>query len=68
MAAAFLRGYLETAGDAPFLSKDAATRAVLLDTALLEKAFGEVRTELRDRPEMAWVPMRAILRMLRRKR
>jgi maltose alpha-D-glucosyltransferase/alpha-amylase len=68
VAAAFLRGYLETVGDATFLPKNPATRSVLLETALLEKAFGEVRTEMRDRPEMAWVPMRAILRILRRKR
>jgi len=64
-AAAFLRGYLDTANDAPFLPKSEATRSVLLETALLEKAFGELRTEMRDRPELAWIPMRAILRMLR---
>ena len=64
-SAAFLRGYLDTAEGAPFLPKSDATRSLLLETALLERAFGELRTELRDRPEMAWVPMQAILRMLR---
>ena len=64
-AAAFLRGYLDTANDASFLPKSQATRSVLLETALLEKAFGELRTEMRDRPELAWIPMRAILRLLR---
>jgi maltose alpha-D-glucosyltransferase/alpha-amylase len=67
-AAAFLRGYLETADGAPFLPKSQATRAVLLETALLEKAFGELRNEMRDRPEMAWIPLQAIVRMIRRKR
>ena len=64
-SAAFLRGYLDTAEGAPFLPKSDATRSLLLETALLEKAFGELRTELRVRPEMAWVPMQAILRTLR---
>ena len=64
-SAAFLRGYLETAEGAPFLSKSAAMRSVLLETSLLEKAFGELRVELRDRPAMAWIPMQAILRVLR---
>ena len=62
VGAAFLRGYLDTANGAPFLPKSQATRSVLLETALLEKAFGELRTEMRDRPEMAWIPMQAILR------
>jgi maltose alpha-D-glucosyltransferase / alpha-amylase len=64
-AAAFVRGYLDAADGAPFLPRSEATRAVLLETALLEKAFGELRTMMRDRPELAWIPMRAILRLLR---
>ena len=67
-SATFLRGYLDTADGASFLPKSQATRAVLLETALLEKAFGELRTEMRDRPEMVWIPLQAILRVVRTKR
>jgi maltose alpha-D-glucosyltransferase/alpha-amylase len=67
-AAAFVRGYLDVAGDARFLPASQAMRTVLLETALMEKAFGALRSELRERPEMAWVPMQAILRLLRTKR
>ncbi len=64
-AAAFLRGYLEVANGAPFLPKSETTRSILLETALLEKAFAELNIVLRDRPEKAWIPMQAILRLLR---
>ncbi|MBX3189890.1 MAG: maltose alpha-D-glucosyltransferase [Labilithrix sp.] len=63
-SAAFLRGYLETANGAPFLSKRADIVSLLLDTALLEKAFAELGSELRRRPEMAWIPLQGIARML----
>ena len=61
-SAAYLRGYLETAGDARFLSKRSAE--VLLEAALLEKAFMELRNELDQRPAMAWIPIEGILRMV----
>ena len=63
-SAAFLRGYLDTAKDAPFIPKNPAMTAVLLDTGTLEKAFGELRNELTHRPEMAWVPLQGILRIM----
>jgi maltose alpha-D-glucosyltransferase/alpha-amylase len=63
-SAAFLRGYLDTAKDAPFIPKSAGMKAVLLDTGMLEKAFAELRNELKRRPEMAWVPLQGILRMM----
>jgi maltose alpha-D-glucosyltransferase/alpha-amylase len=63
-SAAFLRGYLDTAKDAPFVPKNPVMTSVLLDTGTLEKAFAELRTEMRRRPEMAWIPLQGILRML----
>ena len=63
-SAAFLRGYLDTAKDAPFLPKSPGMAAVLLDTGMLEKAFAELRGELQRRPEMAWIPLQGILRMV----
>jgi len=63
-SAAFLRGYLDAAKDAPFLPKRPGMAAVLLETSTLEKAFAELRADMRRRPEMAWIPLQAILRML----
>ncbi len=63
-AAAFVRGYLETAGSASFLPSHRGTTSALLDATMLEKAFVELRNELRNRPSMAWIPMQGILRMV----
>ena len=63
-SAAFLNGYLETAKGAPFIPKSPAMTSVLLETAQLEKAFGELRAELVRRPEMAWIPLQGIVRLL----
>lgn len=59
-----MRGYLETVKEAPFLPRTPQMMAVLLETALLEKAFAELRNELRHRPEMAWIPLQGILRLM----
>ena len=61
-AAAFLRGYLDTAKGS-VLVPSGPMLEVLLDAAVIEKAFVELRSELQRRPEMAWIPMQGILRM-----
>jgi len=66
-SAAFLRGYLETAAGAIFLPRSASMVTVLVETTTLEKAFAELRTEMRHRPEMVWVPLQGILRLVRGK-
>jgi len=63
-SAAFLRGYLETAKDAPFVPKSRSVLAMLLEIAMLEKAFTELGSEIKNRPDMAWIPLQGILRML----
>jgi predicted trehalose synthase len=63
-AASYVRGYLEVTTNAPFLPRDPAMLSLLLENAVLEKAFTELRAELRRRPEMAWIPLRGILRMM----
>ena len=65
-SAAFLRGYLDVADDAPFVPKNPAMRSLLLEAATIEKAFAELRAELRRRPEMAWIPLQGILRLVGR--
>jgi maltose alpha-D-glucosyltransferase / alpha-amylase len=51
VAAAFLRTYLTTAGQAPFVPPTREQRAVLLDVLLIEKAFQQLDRDLRERPE-----------------
>ena len=37
---------------------------VLLEAAMLEKAFAELRDELQRRPDWAWIPMHSILHLM----
>ena len=63
-SAAYVRAYLDAVKVPPFVPSRVETTALLLDTVLLEKAFADLRHDLRRRPEMAWIPMQAILRQL----
>jgi hypothetical protein len=62
-SAAFVRGYLDTAGEASFVPREAMLPA-LFEGALLENAFRELGNELQQRSHMAWIPMQGILRTL----
>jgi maltose alpha-D-glucosyltransferase/alpha-amylase len=62
-AAAFVHGYLEAARNAPFVP-NAGMLSDLLEAAVLETALAELRHELRERPERAWIPIHGILRLL----
>ncbi len=59
-AAAFVAGYAETAGDAPFWPASAEERAMLLDAHLIEKACYELSYELNNRPGWAGIPLKGI--------
>jgi len=61
VCAAYLRGYREATEGAPFLPRDPAEWAVLLDAFLLHKAFYEVTYELGNRPDWVVIPLRGIL-------
>jgi maltose alpha-D-glucosyltransferase/alpha-amylase len=63
-SAALLRGYLDRAKGAPFVPKSTAMLSVLVEAAMLEKAFAELRSEMRNRPENMWIPLQGILRIL----
>ncbi|MBS2015784.1 MAG: maltose alpha-D-glucosyltransferase, partial [Deltaproteobacteria bacterium] len=63
-SAAFLRGYLEGTKGAPFVPKSHTTIATLLDIALVQKAFSELGNELGRRPDMVWIPLQGITRLL----
>jgi maltose alpha-D-glucosyltransferase/alpha-amylase len=65
-SAALLRGYLDTAGTQPFLPQNLALLSTMLEVALLERAFAELRSDLRHRRECAWIPLQGILHLLAR--
>jgi maltose alpha-D-glucosyltransferase / alpha-amylase len=64
VSAAFLGSYLERAGDAPWIPADPDALALVLDTALLEKAIYELAYELNNRPDWVAVPLRGIRDLL----
>jgi maltose alpha-D-glucosyltransferase/alpha-amylase len=59
----FLKEYLATAGQAPFLPKTREGTLLLLAVFTLEKALDEVQYELNNRPDWVRIPLRGILQM-----
>jgi maltose alpha-D-glucosyltransferase/alpha-amylase len=64
VSAAFLRTYLETAQDAPFLPREGHHLRALLDASVLEKAIYEVAYELANRPGWVGIPISGIRALL----
>ncbi|MGH7450791.1 MAG: putative maltokinase, partial [bacterium] len=64
VAGAFLRSYLETAGNAPFMPQDRQESDILLRTFLLEKAIYELGYELNNRPDWLMIPISGIRQLL----
>ncbi|MGH9372682.1 MAG: putative maltokinase, partial [Vicinamibacterales bacterium] len=62
--AAFLKGYLATAGGAPFIPSAPSQRDALLQLFLLDKALYELNYELNNRPEWIRIPLKGILDIL----
>ncbi|MBD3219752.1 maltose alpha-D-glucosyltransferase [bacterium] len=60
-SSAFLGGYLETMGDRPPLPASDESRATLLESFVLDKAFYELSYELNNRPDWIGVPLAGIL-------
>jgi maltose alpha-D-glucosyltransferase/alpha-amylase len=61
---AFLRSYLQKAGQAPFLPPTRDELRTLVDAFLLEKAAYEIGYELNNRPDWVRIPLRGILSLL----
>jgi len=59
----FLRGYLERAGGAPFLSPDETDVRAWLDVFQLRKAIYELGYELNHRPDWVSIPLEGILEL-----
>lgn len=61
---AFLRAYLDTAKDAPFIPKEKDELDILLRVLLLEKAVYELGYELNNRPDWLIIPVKGIKHLL----
>jgi maltose alpha-D-glucosyltransferase/alpha-amylase len=59
----FLKAYVDTANDAPFLPPPPA-RTSFLWAFLLDKALYEIRYELNHRPSWVWLPLHGLRRLL----
>jgi maltose alpha-D-glucosyltransferase / alpha-amylase len=64
--ASFLDRYFAVAQGAPFLPDDEGERQALLDAYLLEKALYEIDYELNNRPDWLPIPLRGVLKVIRR--
>ena len=61
VSVAFLRAYLATADNAPFLPAAPEELERLLDAFLLDKAIYELNYELNNRPAWVGIPLRGLL-------
>ena len=66
-AGIFLKSYLSTAKDAPFVPKEREELDILLKTYILEKAVYELGYELNNRPEWVVIPLKGIKYLLEEK-
>jgi maltose alpha-D-glucosyltransferase / alpha-amylase len=64
VSVAFLRSYLATAGNAPFLPAAPEELERLLDAFLLDKAIYELNYELNNRPAWVQIPVEGILQLV----
>ncbi len=60
----FLKAYLTTAAQAPFLPSTRGELEMLLEAHLLEKAVYELGYELNNRPDWVKIPLQGILQLL----
>jgi maltose alpha-D-glucosyltransferase/alpha-amylase len=63
-SATYLKSYLATAGNAPFIPPAPEQLRSLLEVLVLEKAIYELKYELNNRPDWVEVPLRGILELL----
>jgi maltose alpha-D-glucosyltransferase / alpha-amylase len=61
---AFLKGYLATAGNGPFIPQSKQQLRLLFDVFLFEKAIYELAYELDNRPEWLAIPLRGLLDLI----
>ncbi|MFO0794491.1 MAG: maltose alpha-D-glucosyltransferase [Candidatus Brocadiaceae bacterium] len=64
VAGTFLRSYLKTVANAPFIPQDKADIDTMLRAFLLERAVYELGHELNNRPEWVIIPLRGIKQLM----
>ncbi|RMF84353.1 MAG: alpha-amylase, partial [Nitrospinota bacterium] len=65
ISGAFLRAYLDTASNAPFIPQEPHELAILLKAFLLDKAVYEIGYELNNRPTWVGIPLQGIKALLK---
>jgi maltose alpha-D-glucosyltransferase / alpha-amylase len=63
-SAAFLKGYLGTAGQAVFVPSEPSQRNALIRRFMLDKALYELNYELNNRPDWVRIPLAAIVEVV----
>jgi maltose alpha-D-glucosyltransferase/alpha-amylase len=63
-AEVFLKSYMQTVAEAPFMPKEWEDVEVMLSVFMLDKALYELEYELENRPEWVMIPLRGIRRIL----
>ena len=64
VSAVYLKGYLQEAGNDPYIPQSPDALKALLDAFLLEKAIYEVAYELNNRPDWVRIPLAGIATLL----
>lgn len=64
VSSVFIRAYLDTAKDAPFVPSDKDEVEILLQTFLLDKAVYELGYEMNNRPDWVIIPLKGILQVV----
>ncbi|MFH2071188.1 MAG: maltose alpha-D-glucosyltransferase [Elusimicrobiota bacterium] len=64
ISGAFLRSYLDTVKNIPFIPQDREEFNILLNVYLLEKAVYELGYEINNRPEWLFIPLNGIKQIL----
>ncbi|MDP2727593.1 MAG: alpha-amylase, partial [Dehalococcoidia bacterium] len=64
VSVSFMKSYLATASGSPILPQAQEDIQILLDIHLLEKAFYELNSELRNHPDRVIVAIRGILELM----
>jgi len=65
VSAGFIKGYFDTAGDAPFVPQSTEERQILFDAYMLERALRSLAFELQHRPAWTGIPLAGVLDTLR---
>ncbi|MCM2305725.1 MAG: hypothetical protein NDJ72_13575, partial [Elusimicrobia bacterium] len=64
VSSAFLTAYLEKMGDSKVLPKSREELNLLLEAMMINRALGEIQSELESQPQWAVIPLKGLDRLL----